>query len=499
VEQNNADTAAWASIEDVADCAARADAQIKTVLGRVMAQRRSVEVAFAYVAALSPGTRANCWAIAEAAGHEGAHRMQGLLGSYAWDWKDLRAELPALAAAWLPDDERDLIGPGLAIDETADLKAGDFTACAAPQHAGVTNSVENCVTSVFSAYVTSGGQAWADFDVYMPDRWAQDMPRRRAAGIPGGLEFATKPELAMKQLARLVAAGLPLRWVAADEVYGRSSKLRKACRKAGLASVFIVPCNFTVTTPAGTAVMAQDAVAAAVFERRSCGNGSKGPRYSDWALIATADPRESLLIRRLISHPGQYTFYICYAPEDRPATLPYFVTIAGRRWPVEETFKTGKDVLGWDQSQVRSFDGICRHTALSALAQLRSIAIRNTLTGQITLPSAPGPDASPAGPGPDDDDHADGTGTVHDADLLISLGDAPVPARGGLPCPRAITAIKLSVAEAKRLADLAEQYTAGLIDQTRLAFALRWSARRRRHQAIARWHHYSSRLLPGIT
>ena len=73
----------------------------------MLAQRRSIEVAFGYVAALSPGTRANCWAVAEAAGHEGAHRMQALVSSYVWDWKDLRAELPALAAAWLPDGEDD--------------------------------------------------------------------------------------------------------------------------------------------------------------------------------------------------------------------------------------------------------------------------------------------------------------------------------------------------------------------------------------------------------
>ena len=124
METNNTDTAASARIEDVADCAAQVDAQVKRVLGRVMAQRRSVEVAFAYAVALSPGTRANCWAVAEAAGHEGWHRMQGLLGSYVWDWKDLRAGLPALAAAWLPGDGADLIGPGIAIDETADLKAG---------------------------------------------------------------------------------------------------------------------------------------------------------------------------------------------------------------------------------------------------------------------------------------------------------------------------------------------------------------------------------------
>jgi hypothetical protein len=71
VEHNNDNTAAVASTEDVADCTVRADAQVRSVLQRVMAQRRSVAVAFGYVVALSPGTKANCWSIAESAGHEG--------------------------------------------------------------------------------------------------------------------------------------------------------------------------------------------------------------------------------------------------------------------------------------------------------------------------------------------------------------------------------------------------------------------------------------------
>lgn len=54
--------------------------------------------------------------------------------------------------------------------------------------------MENCITAVFSAYVTTSGQAWADFDVYMPERWAKDPERRRAAGIPEGLAMTTKPD-----------------------------------------------------------------------------------------------------------------------------------------------------------------------------------------------------------------------------------------------------------------------------------------------------------------
>ena len=497
MELDGDDTAATARIEDVAACAARVDAELRVVLGRVMAQRRSVEVAWAYLAALSPGVRANCWSLAEAAGHEGWWQMQALVSSYVWDWKDLRAQLPALAGAWLPGGGDDLVGPGVAVDETAQVKKGDATACVAPQHAGCVGRVDNCVTTVFCAYVTATGQSWVDFDVYMPQRWADDQARRRAAGVPDDLVFTTKPNLAVAQVQRLTASGLPIRWAAGDEVYGRSSQVRQACKDAGLASVFIIPCDFALTTTAGTVIHAQQAVAEAVFERRSCGNGSKGPRYSDWALTATADPREFLLIRRLISRPDQYTFYLCYAPPDRPATMTYFITIAGRRWPVEETFKTGKDVLGWDQSQIRSFTGICRHTALTALAQLRHAAIRNALHGEVTLtPEAANQDTGhlPGGHAEDDnDDHVD------DTDLVIPLGQAPVPSRGGQPCPPGIGLIKLSIAETAHLARLAQQHAAGTLTRTRLAFALRWSTRRRRQQATARWHHYNTRLLAAAT
>ena len=331
METNNNNTAAVASIDDITECEARADAQVRALLGRVLAQKRSAGVALDYVTALAPGTRANCWALAEAAGHEGWGRMQGLLRSYQWDWKELRAQ-PARAGGGVdPRREEDLIGPGIAIDETAQLKHGDGTACAAPQHAGCTGKVENCVTTVFSAYVTARGQAWADFDVYMPDRWAGDLARRRDAGIPGDLVFATKPQLAMDQLERLLTAGLPARWAAFDEVYGRSEKLRKQAAKAGLAYVAIIPCDYQVTLPSGTVIRADQAVKDAAFERRSCGNGSKGPRYSDWAMTATSIEGQSLLIRRLISRPGQADFYLCWAPPGRPATMTYFITIAGRR------------------------------------------------------------------------------------------------------------------------------------------------------------------------
>jgi SRSO17 transposase len=251
VTNDSDDTAVKASIGDVSGCADRVDAQVREALGQVLAQRRSAGTALAYVAGLAPGVKANCWALAEAAGYESPYRMQALLGTYRWDWRELRAELPALARQWRPCDPADLIGPGLAFDETAQLKDGEATACVAPQHAGCTGHVDNCVTTVFSAYVTTCGQAWADFDVFMPARWEADLPRRRAAGIPAGLERKTKPQLAEDQLERLLKAGLPARWAAFDEVHGRSSALRGACQAAGLAYVAVIPRDFRITVPSG--------------------------------------------------------------------------------------------------------------------------------------------------------------------------------------------------------------------------------------------------------
>ena len=339
---------------------------------------------------------------------------------------------------------------------------------------------------MFTALVTVFGQAWADFDVYMPDCWARDPERRKKAGIPEKLAFATKPELAIAQAKRLMAAGVRAMWAAADEVYGRSGEFRAALRALGLSYVVIIPCDYRVTLAKNTVIRADQAIADAMFERRSCGNGTKGPRYSDWALLATADPREFLLIRRLDRAENQYTFYLCWAPEDRPATMTYFITIAGRRWPAETTFKTGKDALGWDQSQARTWDAISRHTALTALAQLRTAAIQSALAGAVTLPAA-----APAG---QDTPQAPDQATVNAADLQIRTGTAPLPARGGQPCPPGIPPIALSAAETARIDRLARDWKAGLLSLGRLAFHLRWSAWRRRHQARARWHHYSTRL-----
>jgi hypothetical protein len=482
-------TTHWTSLEGIAASVRAVDEVIKSALVPVFAQARSLGVAWDYVSALSGQVKANCWALSEAAGHDGWGRMQALLRSYVWDHVAVRDLLAPLAGRWLTCPDGDPVGPGIAIDETAALKKGDHTFAVGPQHAGCTGKVENCVTSVFSAYVTTAGACWVDYDIYMPQRWAEDAARRTRAGVPDELVFDTKPDLAAAQIRRLAASGLAFGWVAGDEVYGRSARLRAVCTELGLTGVFIVPTTFTITTPAGTTMTAVQAAADAVFERRPCGMGSKGPRLFDWALIATDDPCQVLLVRRLISRPDQSAYFICHVPDPAKIRLPYLATIAGRRWPVEETFKTGKDVLGWDQSQARSHTALHRHTVLTALAELRQVAALTQLAD--TTPAAGPPPAPPARPEPEPRvQPAD----VQPADLRIPLGDSPVPTHPGQPRPPDLGHIKLSVSEHRRLHALALAKAAGLLTATAEAFHLSWSRRRRRHQANARWHHYRRHL-----
>ena len=281
-------------------------------------------------------------------------------------------------------DAGDEIGPGLAVDETTDLKRGTGTACVSPQHSGVTRKTRNCVTWVFSALVTATGQCWAWFDLYMPECWAKDPARRKKAGIPRGLTFATKPDLAIAQVKAIIERGVRICWVAANEdlrpvggLPGRLPGPVPVLRRDH-------PLRIRVTLARGTApVRAAEAARGAVFERRSAGNGTEAPLR----VVGTARHRGPGRIP-----PGQATgtgeepvhVLLCRAAPGRPASLKYFVMIAARRWPIETSFKSGKDGLGWDQSQVTAWTAQNRHTLLTALAMIRIIFLRGFLARGIT-------------------------------------------------------------------------------------------------------------------
>ena len=72
------------------------------------------------------------------------------------------------------------------------------------------------------------------YRLYLPQEWADDPARRRKAGVPEGLVFKTKPEIALEQLRFACAAGLPRGVVLLDAGYGNNSALRAEITSLGL-------------------------------------------------------------------------------------------------------------------------------------------------------------------------------------------------------------------------------------------------------------------------
>jgi SRSO17 transposase len=212
-------------------------------------------------------------------------------------------------------------------------------------YTGTAGRVENCQVGVFLAYAAPGGsRALIDRELYLPQKWARDRDRCRAAGIGDEVEFATKPQLAWQMIERAVAAGVPFAWVAGDEVYGQNPGLRAALEEQQVSYVMAVPCPEPVTVPAGQR-RADDLAAlvpAGAWQRLSCADGSKGPRLYDWALIQTASADHRLLVRRSL-HPGEkgqpgLAYFWCYAP--RGAAL---AAVAGARWDSRGLLRRGKE------------------------------------------------------------------------------------------------------------------------------------------------------------
>jgi SRSO17 transposase len=211
----------------------RLHGELRGLLAPVFARARSRLTAFAYIGALlaEPGDRRSCWQLAEAAGHATPRRMQALLAEHAWNWAAALAALQRFILAHLGDP-----GAIVMLDETAELKQGDMTVGVARQHAGITGQAENCQTVVFAAYVTARAHTLFDFRLYLPKAWCQDKKRRQRAHVPDEVAFATKPVLGTAMLTGAARAGVPFAWVAADEVYGRSSTRRGRPARAGAAA-----------------------------------------------------------------------------------------------------------------------------------------------------------------------------------------------------------------------------------------------------------------------
>ncbi len=318
---------------------------------------------------LSQVERKNSWQLAEATGADTPHGFQRLLGRARWNADDVRDDLQHYVAEHLGAPEGVLI-----IDETGFLKKGNKSAGVSRQYSGTAGRIENSQIGVFMAYRSDRGHALMDRELYLPKCWTDDRQRCGEAGIPEDTKFATKPVLARRMLRRAFDAGFSASWVTADEVYGRDSKFRELLVNKGIGYVVAISCQQRLFLNGSYDRVDRhvQAFPKRKWKKLSCGAGSKGQRFYQWAFVPFGIPtdkglHQGLLVRRSLKNPEELAYYFTHAPQGTP--LAKLVRVAGSRWAIEECFEQAKQETGLDEYEVRSWTGWYRHITLSMFAQ----------------------------------------------------------------------------------------------------------------------------------
>ena len=329
---------------------------------------------------LSPVERKNGWQLAEQAGDATPDGVRRLLYNYVRDADLVREDLRDYVVEHLGE-----AGGVLVVDETGFLKKGTKSVGVQRQYSGTAGRIENCQIGVFLTYATGQGRVLLDRELYLPQGWAEDWERRREAGVPEGVRFQTKPQLARVMLERASEGGVPFRWFAGDTVYGSDRKLRRWLEQREIPHVLSIKSNekLWVLTEEGPRQVRVDRLASQVEEsgwaRLSAGDGAKGPRIYDWTWVKTRTLREPgkgywLLVRRSVARPEELAYYVCYGPGE--TSLEELVRVAGTRWSIEECFEEGKGQVGLDQYEVRKWEGWYRHVTLTMLAHAYLAVVR---------------------------------------------------------------------------------------------------------------------------
>src|SRR3954447_22258672 len=149
--------------------------------------------------------------------------------------------LPALArhgpvAAWI-------------IDDTAFPKKGRHSVGVARQYCGQLGKRENCQVAVTLSVANEHASLPVAFDLYLPEDWAGDPARRAKAGVPGEVVFRTKPAIALRQIRRALADGVPPGVVLGDAGYGIDTDFRTALTASALPYVLGVQSTIGVWPP----------------------------------------------------------------------------------------------------------------------------------------------------------------------------------------------------------------------------------------------------------
>jgi len=324
--------------------------------------------------------------------------VQQFIGAGAWEDDVILQRHRAEVAVTLGEEDG-----VLTVDGSDFPKQGKESVGVKRQYCGQLGKRANCQAGVFLGYVSSQGFTLLDRRLYLPVEWIrspQYAERREKCGVPPGVAFRTKNELAWEMIESLAREGsVPHRWVAFDEAFGRDSVLLDRIAGLGLWYFAEVPQDTrawlqrpATEVPAWSgrgrkpthprivegqpeAQAVSDLAAACsgqAWTRCAIKEGTKGPILADFLALRGTAVREDLpgpevwLVLRRNTETGEVKYFLSNAPADTP--LSTLARIAGLRWPIETCFEEGKQYLGMGHYEVRTWKGWHHHMTLCLLA-----------------------------------------------------------------------------------------------------------------------------------
>ena len=298
------------------------------------------------------------------------------------------------------------------VDDTGFPKKGKDSVGVARQYCGQLGKQDNCQVAVSLSLASVQGSIPIAYQLYLPKDWAADPVRRKTAGVPGDLTFATKPEISLAQMRQAIEAGIPPGVVLADAGYGDETAFRDGITELGmLYAVGIRPAT-TVWAP-GTAPLppkpwsgrgirptrlrrepghepvAVKALAIALppenYGTVTWREGSNTDLFSRFAAVRVRPahrdylstelrPEEWLLIEWPEGEAEPSKYFLSTGPSD--ATLEQLVFVTKMRWRIERDYQELKQEFGLSHYEGRGWLGFHHHATLCIAAYAFLVAQR---------------------------------------------------------------------------------------------------------------------------
>lgn len=318
------------------------------------------------------------------------------------EWSD--AEMLPRVSQWVVPKMDFSTGGFWIIDDTGFPKKGKHSVGVARQYCGVLGKQDNCQVAVSISVANEQASLPVAYQLYLPKEWALDAKRREKAGVPADVKFATKTEIALEQLERLLAEGAPRHCVLADAGYGVDTAFRRHLSELGLSYVVgitsavvvwppgveplpaqrysgrgrppIMPRRTPRRQPLSVKALAQQLPASA-FQMISWREGTNQTLTGRFAALrvrhaggnagrARLRPEEWLLIEWPASDAEPLKYFLSNLPAD--AALNHLVAQAHMRWRIERDYQELKQELGLGHYEGRGWRGFHHHASLTIAA-----------------------------------------------------------------------------------------------------------------------------------